>query len=60
MTWRYAVTRPLYTLARIFDPATTKAETTPGDDKLRPGGVVSKSFLRGRRVAVDVLSLIHI
>ena len=46
--------RQIYALARTADPTTVREEAAPGDDKQRPGDVVSNAFLLGRRTAVDV------
>eukprot|EP00974_Lingulodinium_polyedra_P105378 10203593-Lingulodinium_polyedra.AAC.1 len=50
----YAVARQLYALARTAGPTTVRGEPAPGDDKQRPGDVVSNAFLLGMRTAVDV------
>eukprot|EP00974_Lingulodinium_polyedra_P100367 9721492-Lingulodinium_polyedra.AAC.1 len=50
----YEVARQLYALARTVDPTTVREEPAPGDDKQRPGDVVSNVLLLGRRTAVDV------
>eukprot|EP00974_Lingulodinium_polyedra_P105932 10255334-Lingulodinium_polyedra.AAC.1 len=51
---RYEVARQLYALARTADPTTVREEPAPGEEKQRPGDVVSNAFLLGRRTAVDV------
>eukprot|EP00974_Lingulodinium_polyedra_P123411 11186666-Lingulodinium_polyedra.AAC.1 len=38
--------RQLYAFARAVDPTTTREEPTPGDEKQRPGYVMSTAVLK--------------
>ena len=50
----YVVARTLVPVAKAVDPTTTREDAFGGNQRLRPGDLITGAILDGRRVAVDV------